>query len=79
MQIAQDSFACEILLQLLSYSVENINLYKQWHKMAKFALKNLFSCFTVKLKVLRLWYVTKLDINFGVLQLLTPNLELYDH
>ena len=54
MQIAQDSFACEILLQLLSYSVENINLYKQWHKMAKFALKNLFSCFTVKLKVLRL-------------------------
>ena len=79
MQIAQDSFACEILLQLLSYSVENINLYKQWHKMAKFALKNLFSCFTVKLKVLRLWYVKKLDINFGVLQLLTPKLELYDH
>ena len=79
MQIAQDSFACEILQQLLSYSVENINLYKQWHKMAKFALKNLFSCFTVKLKVLRLWYVKKLDINFGVLQLLTPKLELYDH
>ena len=47
--------------------------------MAKFALKNLFSCFTVKLKVLRLWYVKKLDIYFGVLQLLTPKLELYDH
>ena len=63
----------------VSYPFENINLCKQWHKMAKFALKNLFSCFTVKLKVLRLWYVKKLDINFGVLQLLTPKLELYDH
>ena len=38
-----------------------------------------FFCFTVKLKVLRLWYVMKLDINFGVLQLLTPKLEFYDH